>query len=109
MSISARTRAWTALLLPPLAWYVHQQGIGGPLHVNCHVAAGGLAVVWGVVSLIVCAAAAWLAWPLARRSREASGSVACWIARLAIFGAVVFALAIVFGSLASALVPACAR
>lgn len=109
MTVSARTRAWTALLLPPVVWYVHQQGIGGPLHVNCHVAAGGTALVWGVASLIVCIAAAWVAWPLARRSQAHDGPVACWIARLAMLGAAVFALAIVIGSLASALVPPCAR
>ena len=107
--MSASARAWTALLLPPVVWYVHQQGIGGPLRVNCHVAAGGTALAWGVASLIVCVGAGWIAWPLARLSREHGGPVACWIARLAMLGVVVFGLAIVIGSIASALVPPCAR
>ena len=106
--MNAQLKHIMTLLLPPIAWYAHQQGIGGPLHLNCHVAAGGTALVWGLASLAVCIVAAWIAWPLARKSEERGGVVACWIARLAMFGTVVFALAIVIGSIASALVPPCA-
>jgi len=102
-------RAWTALLLPPLLWYVQQQGLGGPLRVNCHVADGWPALLWGFASLVGCGVAARLAFPAALRSQETGGRVVAWLSRLALLSAALFALAIILGSIASALVPACAR
>jgi hypothetical protein len=102
-------RAWTALLLPPAVWYLQEQGLAGPLRINCHVADGLPALAWGAASLLLCLGAAWLARPLAHAPAEGESPTAPWIARLAMLGAGVFALAIAFGSLAAALVPACAR
>jgi hypothetical protein len=109
MSFSVQARAWVALLVPPLLWYVQEQGLAGPLRVNCHVADGWPAMVWGAASLLLCAANAGVTLPLSRHSRDVGGPVVPWIARLAVAGSGVFALAILFGSLAAALVPACAR
>jgi hypothetical protein len=109
MSAGFQARAWIFLSIPPLVWYGHQQGLGGPLRLNCHVAEGPTALTWGAVSLLLCAANAWLALPLAREGQDTAGPMTPWIGRLAVAASGLFGLAILFGSLASALVPACAR
>lgn len=106
---SASVRAWSALSLPPVLWFVQQQGIAGPLRVNCHMAEGWPAILWGIVSLFGCAVAGGCAVPVARAGGIDEGSAVPWIARIAILVALVFALAIALGAMAAAMVPACAR
>lgn len=101
--VSQRARSWTALLLPPLAWFGFEQGLSALLHARCDLAGWGLA--WGAASFALCALAAWLARPLARRGGDLLAGV--WLARLAPVLAGIFALAIAFQTLAILLVPAC--
>lgn len=102
--MSIRARAWTALLLPPLAWFLFEQGLSALLHAHC--GRSGIGVAWGVASLIVCGVAFRIAWPF--RTRE--GALANpWLARLALVAAAFFALAICFQTLALLMVPACVR
>jgi hypothetical protein len=103
--MSTAARAWTSLLLPPFAWYLFQQGIAHVVHVRCD-AAGAVGGGWGVASLLACAFAARIAWPL-RRPELVSANP--WLCRVALLGAGVFALAIAFQTLAVLLVPACVR
>lgn len=104
MGLSARARAWTALLLPAAAWFSFQQGLGWTLRVDCGSAWIGLA--WGAACLLAIAGAAWLAW---RQARPQAKTVHLWLARLALLGCFVFALAVAFQTLAVAMVPPCAR
>ena len=104
-----RSRPWIAFVLSFTAWFVFQQGIGGPLHVNCAVGRPWLGPAWGGLSLILCALAAWIAWPQARAQREGIGAVVFWLARIALLSAGLFALAILFQTLATLIVPSCAR
>lgn len=100
--MTIRARAWTALALPPLTWFLFEQGLSALLHADCTRVGWGL--VWGAASLGVCAVAARIVWPL----RSHHGALANpWLARLALALAGVFALAIAFQILAIALVPAC--
>jgi hypothetical protein len=101
--VSVRARGWTALALPPLAWFGFEQGLSALLHARCDLAGWGLA--WGAVSLAACALAARLARPLARRGGDLLAGA--WLARLALVLAGIFALAIAFQTLAILLVPAC--
>lgn len=96
-----RLRTWTALLLPPFAWYGYQQGVSMILSGSC------VSVIWagpalGVVGLILCATAVWL-------GRAKPPHVYGWMARIAQLGAGVFALAIAFQLLATSIVPPCVR
>ncbi len=103
--MSIRARAWVALVVPPLAWFAFEQGLSAVLHGACGKATIGL--VWGVASLLLCAGALWLAWPIARSGAELPADP--WLARLATVGAAFFSLAIAFQTLAILLVPACVR
>ena len=103
--MTLRARAWTALLLPPFAWFLFQQGLAHVVHVRCNVA-GPVGAGWGVASLAVCAAAALLA---RRRADPELMSAHPWLCRVALLGAGVFALAIAFQTLAAVMVPACLR
>jgi hypothetical protein len=102
--MTIRARAWTALLLPPFAWFLFQQGLSALLHAACSRA--GIGAAWGLASLIVCGVAFWMAWPFRKRQ---GALVHPWLAQLALVVAGFFALAIAFQTLALLMVPPCVR
>jgi len=102
--MNVRGRAWTALLLPAVAWFAFEQGLSAVLHSACGRV--GVGIAWGGASLVLCGVALWIAWPL-RREREVPAD--SWLACLAMIGAAFFGLAILFQTLAIMLVPACVR
>jgi hypothetical protein len=100
-----RLQVWLALLLPAVSWYVFQQGLGMTLRGNCSSAGAALGIPWGLASLLVCIATGVFALMAVRRR---SGSDR-FVARIAVFGAGLFALAIAYQTLATAIIPPCAR
>jgi hypothetical protein len=100
-----RLQVWLALLLPAVSWYAFQQGLGMTLRGDCASAGAPLGIVWGLASLLVCVAAAGFAL-VAIRQRRGSDR---FVARIAAFGAGLFALAIAYQTLATAIIPPCAR
>ena len=105
MKTGAHLRPWVALVLPPAAWSVFQQGLGFTLRGACRAAGVPLGPVWGLASLIVCAIAARIAW-----SRRVGGTGADrFLAHIAMLGAGLFAMAIAFQTIATVIVPPCAR
>jgi hypothetical protein len=100
--MSRRARTWIALALPPVAWFVFEQGLSALLHADC--TRSGIGLAWGLASLVLCATASRIGW----RLRGPHGALAePWLAGLAIVLAGLFALAIAFQTLAVAMVPAC--
>lgn len=105
MKAGAHLRPWLALLVPAGAWFAFQQGLSMTLRGQCETAGVPLGPIWGVVSLALCAGAARLAW-----SRRAGGTGADrFLAHLARLGSGLFGLAIAFQTLATLIVPPCAR
>jgi hypothetical protein len=102
-----RLRLLVALVLPPLAWYSFQQGLGMSLRNLC--AAGGppIGPLCGVGALFACAVAWWLAWQTAGRSPKFTNPLALFASRIALLGDVIFALAIGFQTLATLIIPPC--
>ncbi|SDA25122.1 hypothetical protein [Sphingomonas sp. NFR15] len=100
-------RAWIGLVLPPLAWICFEYGAGVSLRGACAAIGGWAGLLWGVASLAVCGAAAWIARSAAVAARNPPTS--SWLARIATFGAGMFALAIMFQTVATMIVPGCAR
>jgi len=101
--MSIRARAWTALALPPLIWFLFEQGLSALLHADCSLWPVGLA--WGAASIAGCVVAMYLAWPL--RGTTDTKLAHPWLARLALALCGIFALAIAFQTLAIVIVPAC--
>lgn len=108
LSRRERVVPWVALLLPPLSWITYEYGAVIGLRASCAAIGTWLGPIWGFAGLIGCALAAALAWPLARKATE-QPPVRLWLARVATFGAGVFAVAIGFQTLATLIIPACTR
>lgn len=102
--MSIRARAWAGLLLPPFAWFLFEQGLSALLHADC--ARSGISVLWGAASLLLCGLGL-------RCGRSAAGEgerpADPWLAHLSMAVAAIFALAILFQTLAILLIPACVR
>lgn len=100
--MSIRARTWTAIALPPLIWFVFEQGLSALLHADCSRWQVGLA--WGIASLLACALTLRLTWSFRRHEGALSHP---WLARQAPALTGIFSLAIAFQTLAVALVPSC--
>ena len=100
-----RIRAFAGLSLPPVAWYVFEQGLGFTLRGSCVAAGIPAGPLWGAFSLGACALAGWLAWPVAKGEGDADA----FVAKLALLAAGLFALAIGYQTLATLIVPPCAH
>jgi hypothetical protein len=103
-----RVAPWIALLMPPAAWLTYEYGAAASLRSGC-ASADWLGPSWGVAAMVLCAASAWLAWPLARGAAGQAPPVRLWLARVGCFAAGIFALAIGFLALATVIIPACSR
>ena len=96
-----------ALFLPPLTWFLFQQGLSMAMRAKCEAAAPPVGLLWGVASLLLCAFAGWLAWPVARSTRLEGEQIPRFLALLALIGAGIFALAICFQTVAIMVIPPC--
>lgn len=99
-----------AMTLPPLAWMTFEYGLAATLSPSCETVGQGLGLAWGVAALCMCIAAAFSA----RRCIKAAGdhdgaSLTAWMGKIALIGSGMFALAITFQSIATLIVPSCAR
>lgn len=99
---------WVALLLPALAWMTFEYGLASSLRASCSAVGAWLGPTWGAASVLVCAGAAALARPMARGIGD-DPPARPWLARVAMVVAGIFALAIAFQTLATLIVPSCAR
>ena len=102
---------WAGIIAGPLVWWIHQRSVADAQFFECH--AHGLAgrIVW---SLVLIAALAWatsLSWRLWREApnKEAEPDVHRFIALVSLGVAGIVGLAVVFGTLASVIVPDCYR
>jgi hypothetical protein len=102
--MTIQARAWTALLVPPVTWFLFEQGLSALLHADCSRSHIGLA--WGIASLVVCTITFRMAWPFRMRGDLLANP---WLAQLALGSTGFFALAIAFQTLAILMVPACLR
>ncbi len=108
-----RPAAWLrpllAIFVPPLAWFAYEIGLAAALRISCVAVGAGLGAGWGAVSLIACGVSAWLAWPTARWAGDNPSASLSWLSRVALLAAGIYALAIAFQTIATLVVPPCAR
>ena len=100
----ARLRAWVALVLPAVAWFVYEIGLAGALRLSCATVGLWLGAAWGGLSLLICAAGLLLG-----RSGRGGRPAGHWLERVAVWSAGLFALAIAYQTAATLLIPPCAR
>jgi glutathione S-transferase len=86
-----------------------EYGLGSALRGDCSAVGAWLGPAWGALSLMCCAVAVVIAWPLARAGSESAPAARAWLARVAMFEAGIFMLAITFQTIATLIVPSCAR
>ena len=102
--IATRCRLGAAAIIPPVAWYGYQQGLGITLRQDCIAASFPAGPLLGAGALLLCAVAALLA---------GSGQAAVLspgrrlVSHLSRGSAAIFALAIGFQTLATILIPPC--
>lgn len=96
---------WIALLLPPCAWYSFEIGLATVMRYACTAAGPWLGVAWGALAILMCGLAGLIGWSHARAHDDSPSR--SWVA--APFGAAVFALAVVYQTLATTIIPPCAR
>lgn len=102
-------RARIGLMLPPLAWMCFEYGAAISLRGACAEIGGWAGPLWGVCSLAACCVAAGIARSAAAAGADHNPPVRPWLARVAMLGSGVFALAITFQTVATLIVPGCAR
>ena len=95
-------RAWIAVCMPPVAWFLGQRGWGQAVRLVCSQGNWGLGI--GVAALVLCLAGGVIAWPL--RGEEGSTRLVAWCA---IGDSLIFAIALCFHLLAGSLIPSCFR
>jgi hypothetical protein len=105
----ARSSTWIALALPPAAWALFEFGLAFALRLSCTTVGLWLGPIWGAVSLLVCGGAMLLAWPAAKARNAGDSPAGGWLAWIAVMVAPLFGLAIAFQTLATFIVPSCAR
>ena len=102
--------AWAGLLTAPLAWYGYQQGLGSLVYFSCgasHPPTGPLA---GFIAILVTAAASACSWRAWKASAAAPAiDIHRFAALLSVLAAAIFCVAIGFQTLATTLIPSCAR
>ncbi len=95
-----------ALVLPPLAWFAFQQGLGYLVLLACDHAGPPLGPSIGVAGLMACAICAGIAW---RGVRACPQGTQALLAYLALGGAAAFGLAIALQTAATAMEAPCFR
>ena len=105
---SGRFALTLALLLPPLAWMTFEFGLAAMLRPACAEVAW-LGPIWGGGAAAACLLALAAAVRAMRDKSCRAGATGRWLARVALIGAGVFSLAILFQTLATFIVPPCAR
>ncbi|MDB5715965.1 MAG: hypothetical protein JWO15_3362 [Sphingomonadales bacterium] len=105
----AQKSTWVALALPPTAWAVFESGLALALRLSCQTVGIWLGPLWGAASLAACCGAMALAWPSAKAGRGGDSPAGAWLAWIALMVAPLFGLAIAFQTLATFIVPSCAR
>lgn len=102
---------WAGGVAGPLVWWIHQRSLADGQVVDCHV--GGVAgrLIWSLLLLAILAATAWLSLNVWRRwpPHESEPDNRRFIALVSVGVAALLGLAVVFGTMASLIVPECYR
>ncbi|MGG5821888.1 hypothetical protein [Falsiroseomonas sp. HW251] len=95
-----------AAMLPPVAWFLFQQGLGLVVRIACERGGPPIGPAIGAAALLLCAGAAWIGW---RGLRTGGAETQALLAGLALGCAGAFGLAIAFQLAATVIEAPCFR
>lgn len=98
-------RAWTGLFAGMFGAGLQHQVVSDSLHFDCRYGDSNLLV--GLFALLVIAIGALVSWSPARAQSNADVTYR-FVARMSLMAAVLFALMVLWGLMAGAILPACA-
>lgn len=97
---------WAGMISAFVGVAVQHQGIGDALHFHCGNGMGSADFYAGIAALVLMAIGGAISWPVARRSQDVTGTRR-FVAQLSLMAVALFALMVVWQTLAGMLVPAC--
>lgn len=101
---------WLGWLAAPTAWVVHHQGIADAVYFDCHVGERGVDVWVGVLCILLALAGGVLSWAGQDGPEEgAKLRNRKFVAAMGLGMGLLFSVALAFQTLASAIIPGCAR
>ena len=98
-------RPWAGLVAGMLAAGGQHQLVSDALHFDCRLGDGNLFV--GLAALALIALGAWISWR-ALRAHPASGSARRFVAQMSLMAAALFALLVLWQTMAGFILPSCA-
>lgn len=101
---------WMGWLCGPTAWVIHHQGIADSVYFDCHVGEGGVDVLVGGLCILMALAGGVLSWAGRDGPEEGVNTRNRWfIAAVGLGMGLLFTVALSFQTLASLIIPGCAR
>lgn len=104
--LSARLAPWAGLIAAFIGAGIQHQGIGDALHFHCGNGMGTANLYAGIVALVVMAIGGVISWGVLRTAPEEPGTRR-FVAQLSLMSVALFALMVVWQTLAGMLVPSC--
>jgi hypothetical protein len=98
-------KAWTGLAAAMAGAGLQHQLVSDSLHFDCRYGHNDLPV--GVAALALIAVGALVSWSALRSSDSRSGATRRFVARMSLMAAMLFALMVLWGLMAGAILPAC--
>ena len=102
----SRLAPWAGLVAAFLGVTVQHQGIGDALHYRCGPALNRADLVAGAIALLLMALGALVSWRVLRADPDATGTRR-FVAQLSLMAVALFALMVVWQTLAGVLEPSC--
>ena len=100
---------WTGLMAAASGAALYQQVVSDALHFDCNATTGAAGMVWGVLSLLLVLAGAFISWRALPDGGAGAPGTALrrFIVHLSLMAAMLACLGIAFQLLATALLPGC--
>ena len=107
---SSKLAPWAGLIAGTVAEIVHHQLLSDMLRFDCRLGGAAAGIGLGIPALLVIVAAVWLSWASARGgdSDAAHAQTRRFIAQVSTMMGALLAIAIVWQTMATMIVPACA-
>ncbi|NUS38937.1 MAG: hypothetical protein HOQ02_07930 [Lysobacter sp.] len=102
----SRLAPWAGMIAAFAGALVQHQGIGDALHFHCGNGMGSANLYAGIIALALMAVGGAISWRVARDDGDANATRR-FVARLSLMAVALFALMVVWQTLAGMLVPSC--